>query len=75
MSGRFDDNIPVFVTIRWLLVLPEAAPMFSVDENSSSLFSFLHCYHSRLIIKAFLSMIWKGNIPYERRTANFAAGF
>jgi len=53
MSGRFDDNIPVFVTIRWLLVLPEAAPMFSVDENSSSLFSFLHCYHSRLISRLF----------------------
>jgi len=41
-------NFPSFVTERWRSVLSEVARMFSVDENSSSFFSFLHCCHSRL---------------------------
>ena len=30
-------------------IVSEVARMFSVDENSSSFFSFLHCCHARLI--------------------------
>ena len=40
MFGRSGYMFPLFVTIRWYLALPDVAPMFSVDENSSSFFFF-----------------------------------
>jgi len=43
-----DQRLTVFVTRRWRLVLLEGARMFSVDENSSSFFSFLYCCHLSL---------------------------